>query len=36
MELVLERQGLGGDWLAVSPKMGIEGGNEEERMAGGI
>lgn len=29
-ELGLEREGLRGDWLAISAKMGIEGGAEEE------
>jgi len=33
-ELGLEREGLRGDWLAISAKMGIEGGTEEEGMAG--
>ena len=33
-EVSLEREGLRGDWLAVSAKMGIEGGTEEEGMAG--
>lgn len=33
-ELGIEREGLRGDWLAVSAKMGIEGGTEEEGMAG--
>lgn len=33
-ELGLEREGLRGDWLAVSAKMGIEGGTEEDGMAG--
>jgi hypothetical protein len=33
-ELGLEREGLRGEWLAVSAKMGIEGGTEEEGMAG--
>jgi len=33
-ELGLEREGLRGDWLAVSAKMGIEGGEEEDDMAG--
>jgi len=33
-ELGLEREGLRGDWLAVSAKMGVEGGTEEEGMAG--
>jgi hypothetical protein len=30
----LEREGLRGNWLAVNAKMGIEGGTEEEGMAG--
>jgi hypothetical protein len=33
-ELGLEREGLRGDWLAVSAKRGIEGGEEEDDMAG--
>ncbi|MGB3096070.1 MAG: hypothetical protein WBB46_04970, partial [Candidatus Deferrimicrobiaceae bacterium] len=33
-EVGLEREGLRGHWLAVSAKMGIEGGTEEEGMAG--
>jgi len=33
-ELGVEREGLRGDWLAVSAKMGIEGGEEEDDMAG--
>ena len=33
-ELGLEREGLRGDWLAVSAKMGIEGGEDEDDMAG--
>ncbi len=33
-ELGLELEGLRGDWLAVSAKMGIEGGSEEDGMAG--
>lgn len=33
-ELGLEREGLRGDYLAVSAKMGIEGGSEEDGMAG--
>jgi hypothetical protein len=33
-ELGLEREGLRGDWLAISAKMGIEGGTEEDGMAG--
>ncbi|MDH3694863.1 MAG: hypothetical protein OER96_09865, partial [Gammaproteobacteria bacterium] len=33
-ELGLEREGLRGDWLVVNASMGIEGGAEEEGMAG--
>jgi hypothetical protein len=33
-ELGLEREGLRGDWLAVNASMGIEGGTEEDGMAG--
>ena len=33
-ELGLEREGLRGDWLAVSAKMGVEGDEEEDDMAG--
>ncbi|MDH4305395.1 MAG: hypothetical protein OEV53_15160 [Nitrospira sp.] len=33
-ELGLEREGLRADWLAINAKMGIEGGTEEEGMAG--
>ena len=33
-ELGLEREGLRGSWLAISAKMGIEGGTEDEGMAG--
>ena len=33
-ELGLEREGLRGDWLTVNAKMGIEGGEEEDDMAG--
>jgi hypothetical protein len=33
-ELGLEREGLRGDWLAISAKMGVEGASEEARMAG--
>jgi hypothetical protein len=33
-ELGLEREGLRGDWLAVTATMGVEGGTEEEGMAG--
>ena len=33
-ELGLEREGLRGDWLAVSAKMAVSGGSEEDGMAG--
>ena len=33
-EVGLEREGLRGDWLVVSAKMGIEGGTEDDGMAG--
>ena len=33
-EVGLEREGLRGDWLAVSAKMAVEGGTEEDGMAG--
>lgn len=33
-ELGLEREGLRGEWLAISAKMGVEGGTEEEGLAG--
>jgi hypothetical protein len=33
-ELGLERESLRGDWLAVNASMGIEGGTEEDGMAG--
>jgi hypothetical protein len=33
-EVGLEREGLRGDWLAVSAKMGVAGGTEEDGMAG--
>lgn len=33
-ELGLEREGLRGDWLVINASMGIEGGTEEEGMAG--
>jgi len=33
-ELGLEREGLRGKWLAINASMGIEGGTEEEGMAG--
>jgi hypothetical protein len=34
LELGLEREGFRGHWLAVSAKMGVEGGEEEDDMAG--
>ena len=34
VEVGIEREGLRGDWLAISAKMGVEGGEEEEDMAG--
>jgi hypothetical protein len=33
-EIGLEREGLRGDWLVISAKMGIDGGEEEDDMAG--
>ena len=33
-ELGIERESLRGDWLVVNAKMGIEGGTEEDGMAG--
>jgi hypothetical protein len=33
-ELGLEREGLRGDWLAISAKMGVEGGAEDDGIAG--
>jgi len=33
-ELGIEREGLRGNWLAVTATMGIEGGTEEEGLAG--
>lgn len=33
-ELGLEREGLRGDWLSINASMGIEGGTEDEGMAG--
>jgi hypothetical protein len=33
-EIGLEREGLRGNWLAISAKMGIEGGEEDDDMAG--
>ncbi len=34
IEVGIEREGLRGDWLAINAKMGIEGGEEEDDMAG--
>ena len=34
VELGLEREGFRGKWLAVSAKMGVEGAEEEDDMAG--
>jgi hypothetical protein len=34
IELGLEREGLRGDWLAINASMGIDGGEEEDGMAG--
>ena len=34
LELGLEREGLRGSWLAISAKIGVEGGEEEDDMAG--
>lgn len=33
-EVGLEREGLRGDWLVLTAAMGVEGGTEEEGMAG--
>ena len=33
-ELGIERESLRGDWLVINAKMGIEGGSEEDGMAG--
>jgi hypothetical protein len=33
-ELGLEREGLRGKWLAINASMGVEGGGEEDGMAG--
>ncbi len=33
-EVGLEREGLRGDWLVINAKMGIEGGSEEDGVAG--
>jgi hypothetical protein len=34
IELGLEREGLRGNWLAINASMGIDGGEEEDGMAG--
>jgi len=34
VELGLEREGLRGDWLAINAKMGVEGGEEDDDIAG--
>jgi hypothetical protein len=34
VELGLEREGLRGNWLTVTAKMGIDGGEEDDDMAG--
>ncbi len=34
IEVGIEREGLRGNWLAINAKMGIEGGEEEDDMAG--
>ena len=34
LELGLEREGFRGDWLAITATMGVEGGEEEDGMAG--
>jgi hypothetical protein len=34
VEVGLEREGLRGDWLAVSAKMAVPGSTEEDGMAG--
>jgi hypothetical protein len=34
IEIGIEREGLRGDWLAISAKLGVEGGEEEDDMAG--
>ncbi len=34
IEVGIEREGLRGDWLAINAKMGFEGGEEEDDMAG--
>jgi hypothetical protein len=34
VEVGIEREGLRGDWLAINAKLGVEGGEEEDDMAG--
>ncbi len=34
IEVGIEREGLRGDWLAINARMGFEGGEEEDDMAG--
>jgi hypothetical protein len=34
IEVGIEREGLRGDWLAINAKMGFEGGEEEDDLAG--
>ena len=34
LEVGIEREGLRGRWLAINAKMGYEGGEEEDDMAG--
>ena len=34
IEVGIEREGLRGDWLAINAKMGVEGGEEDDDMAG--
>lgn len=36
VELGLEREGLRGDWLAISAKMSLEGGDEEDDDMAGV
>ena len=33
-EIGIEREGLRGNWLTISAKMAVEGGTEEDGMAG--
>ena len=33
-EVGIEREGLRGDWLVINAKMAIEGGTEDDGMAG--